>query len=148
MGRGNNSGRSLSGSILGTFILSRANGVVHDGGGGIDRWLHPRRKHSLREGLLGRFEGQVDGQEPLRGSAELALLNARHPRGFPANTEPEFALSLPSVFPDEITWKSGTEGDFAPSFSEKQHSHYDGVNNCSICEALVISFSPSCSALS
>lgn len=42
-------------------------------GGSIDRGLHPRRKHSLREGRPGRFEGQIDGQEPWRGSAELAL---------------------------------------------------------------------------
>lgn len=31
-GTGNNSGRSLSGSIVGTVILSQANGVVHHGG--------------------------------------------------------------------------------------------------------------------
>lgn len=57
-GKGNNSGRSLSGSILGTFILSRANGVVRDGG------EHRPRAAPSEETLFARgATGEVRGTD-------------------------------------------------------------------------------------
>lgn len=64
-GTGNDSGRSMCGSVqLVRSVPSQTKSWS------IDRRLQPRRKLFLSEGRPGRFEGQIDGQEPLSGSAQ------------------------------------------------------------------------------
>lgn len=71
-GTGNKNGRSLSGSILGTFSLSRANGVVH-GGGASTAGCTLGGKTFRERGDWGGLRGGLMDRSHLRGSAELAL---------------------------------------------------------------------------